>query len=340
MVGIRRLLIIALLMGCFGTPVFGQKQLPVVVIGSGPAGASAAMHIADARIPVILVTGDEPGGLITRAKWVENWPGIQPASGLDIMESILDQAKSRGVTFLDDSVIAADLVRYPFILDFADAEPIEAAAVVIATGSCPRKLGIPGEDFYWGSGVSGCATCDAFAFEGKDVAVIGSGDSALTSAIHLAEYASHVYVVARGREMRAQRYVREKLRDYEGKIEVLYGREPREVLGDGSQVTGLMVYSADESAFEVLPVSGVFVMIGHGPNTSLFDGQIELSPSGHIVVDPITRETSMRGVFAAGDVVQWAYRQAPVASGSGICAAGKGVIEFVRYHLPTIAPQS
>ncbi|HAU30115.1 MAG: Thioredoxin reductase [candidate division TM6 bacterium GW2011_GWF2_43_17] len=336
MVGMRSLFVALLLLG---GGLFA-RQLPVVVIGSGPAGASAAMHIADARIPVVLITGDEPGGLITRAKWVENWPGIQPASGYDIMESILAQAKSRGVTFLEDKVIAADLTRYPFLLDFAEAETMEASAVIIATGSCPRKIGIPGEERYWGSGVSGCATCDAFAFEGKEVAVVGSGDSALTSAVHLAEYASHVYVLVRGREMRAQRYVREKLRDYEGKIEILYGREPREILGDGSQVSGIMLFNKDESAFEVLPVSGVFIMIGHGPNTGLFDGQIELSSSGHIIVDPITRETSMHGVFAAGDVVQWAYRQAPVASGSGICAAGKGAIDFVRYQLPTIAPQS
>ncbi len=337
MTGMRTLFVLLAGVLLVGTSL--AKQLPVVVIGSGPAGASAAMHIADARIPVILVTGDEPGGLITRAKWVENWPGIKPASGYDIMESILLQAKTRGVNFLEDSVISADLTRYPFVLDFAESDSMEAAAVVIATGSCPRKLGIPGEEQYWGSGVSGCATCDAFAFEGKEVAVIGSGDSALTSAVHLAEYASHVYVLVRGREMRAQRYVREKLRDYEGKIEVLYGREPREVLGDGSKVTGIMLFNKDESAFEVLPLSGVFVMIGHGPNTDLFAGQIQLSSSGHIIVDPVTRETSMHGVFAAGDVVQWAYRQAPVASGSGICAAGKGVIDYVRYQLPTIAPQ-
>lgn len=320
-------------------PTFVFSQRPVVVIGSGPAGISAAMHLLDAKIPTIVITGEEPGGLITRAKWVENWPGIQPASGYDIMESIFDQARSRGVSFLDDKVIAVDFMQYPFLIECEEHDPIEAASVIVATGSSPRKLGIPGEDKYWGSGVSGCATCDAFAFEGKDVAVIGGGDSALTSAVHLAEYASHVYVLVRGRDMRAQSYVRDKIEEYNGKIEVLYGREPREVVGDGTQVTGIRLFNKAESAYEVLPVSGVFIMIGHGPSTELFDGQIDLSNSGHVLVDPVTCETSMHGIFAAGDVVQFAYRQAPVASASGISAAGKGVINFIRYQMPTIAQQ-
>lgn len=330
----KRLFLFFIITSC----LHADWEAKVVVIGSGPAGIAAAMHASDLLgIPtdgdqVLLVTGDEIGGLLTHASKVQNCPGIDTASGMVIMDKMVDQAKAHGVLFLEDSVISVDFTQYPFTLMTSSNGLIIARSVIIATGTSPKNLGVPGEAEYWEKGgVSACALCDAFAYQGKTVAVVGGGDSAVDQAIHLAQYADKVYVLVRSKEMRAKAFMVSLLRTQSNKIELLYNKAVLEIVGDGESVTGIRLSDKVSGQEEVLPVDGVFLAIGHKANTELFKGKLELSSSGRIIVVPETRETTVPGIFAAGDVVFNEYRQVPVAIGSAVLAAHSAV-EWMRFR--------
>ncbi|HBL98437.1 TPA: thioredoxin-disulfide reductase [Candidatus Dependentiae bacterium] len=307
-----------------------------IIIGGGPAGLAAGMHIADAHFKVTILTGPEPGGLLTHAKCVENWPGILAESGMSIMDRMLEQAKSHGADINYDSVTSVDFSHTPFVVTTKNSGTLYARTIIIATGSSPRQLKVPGEAEYWGHGVSSCALCDSFAYMGKDVAVIGGGDSAVNDAIHLADYAKKVTVFVRAREMRAKAVMQDKLNEYSNRITIIHNKQILAVLGTGQKVTGITIKDRASGAEEIFPVDGVFVAIGHEPNTWLFKDFLTLSPTGHILIDAATMQTSIPGIFAAGDVVEGAYKQVPVAVGNAIVAAGKA-IGILRYGNNTVS---
>lgn len=317
---------LCLLGACYGTKAHRQYNLdvlekvenirPIVIIGSGPAGLSAGIYGARANRETLIIEGNEPGGLLTKTTTVENWPGEVSIQGPDIVKKMREHAEHLGVSFLADSVESVDLSQWPFVITTGDGLELHALTLIIATGANPRKLNIPGEDL---SGVSSCAVCDApFYTKEDEVAVVGGGDSAIEEACWLARYAKSVTILVRGPKMRAAASMQDRLKDYPS-IKVLYNVQPQEVLGDGEKVTGVRLMDAAGNEQE-LAISGLFLAIGHIPNSQLFKGQIDLDGNGYIMLRGRSQETSVEGVFAAGDVEDHVYRQARVAEGSGVKA--------------------
>jgi thioredoxin reductase (NADPH) len=292
----------------------------MVVVGSGPAGLAAALYGARGGRDTLVIEGNAPGGLLMQTTEVENWPGELSVMGPILMAKMREQVKRFDVEFLADAVEKVDLRNWPFQIVTEGGQTIHALSIIISTGANPRKLNIPGEDTYWGSGVTSCATCDAPFFKGEEVVVIGGGDSAVEEAMQLSKYASQVKVLVRSNKMRAAPRMQNRLKEYKN-VSVHYGLSPKEIIGDGTKVTGIKVLNADTKKEFVMPINGVFLATGHDPNTKLFEGQIELTQSGHIALDTRTQQTSMPGVFAAGDVADNRYRQAIVSSGDGVKAA-------------------
>jgi len=300
--------------------------VPMVIIGSGPAGLSAAVYGARAGLKTLVIRGNLPGGLLTETTWVENWPGSKRILGSDITSHLQEQAEGLGAEFLDDVVTRIDFSQWPFVIETESGSTVHALSVIISTGSTPKRLGIPGENAYWGRGVATCAVCDAPFYKGATVAVAGGGDSAVEEAMQLAQYAQKVILFVRGKVLRAAERMQKRLADHPS-IEVRYGVQIKEVLGNDTKVTGLLVLDS-EGKEKVEPVDGIFVAIGHTPNTDLFKNDLKLDAHGHIIVQGRMQETSVRGVFAAGDVEDSRYRQAGVAAGSGI-KAGLDAIAFL-----------
>jgi thioredoxin reductase (NADPH) len=312
---------------CYGTKshraynldALNEKQniVPIVIIGSGPAGLSAGIYGARANRQTLIIEGNEPGGLLTKTTTVENWPGEVSIQGPEIVKKMRDHAVHLGVSFLADSVENVDLTQWPFVITTGDGVEIHALTLIIATGANPRKLNIPGEDL---SGVSSCAVCDAPFFKNEEVAVVGGGDSAVEEAIQLATFAKSVTIFVRGSQMRAAASMQDRLKDY-ANISVLYNVQPKEVLGDGEKVTGVLLVDSKDKSEREFPVNGVFLAVGHIPSSALFKGKIDLDANGYIMLQGRSQETSVEGVFAAGDVEDHIYRQARVAEGSGVKAA-------------------
>lgn len=292
-----------------------------IIVGTGPAGLTAAIYLARAGLEPLVIEGPEPGGQLTTTTEVENFPGFpEGIMGPELMDNMRKQAERFGAEFLSGWVTAVDLSKRPFKLQVEGHGEFEAASLIISTGASAKLLGIPGEKELIGSGVSTCATCDGFFFRGKKIIVVGGGDSAMEEANFLSRFGSEVRIVHRRNELRASKIMQDRARQNE-KIVWSLNRTPVEVLAGEKGVTGLKVRNNETGEEEVLEADGIFVAIGHTPNTGFLNGQLEMDDLGYLKVKPGTSETSVPGVFACGDVQDRKYRQAITAAGSGCMAA-------------------
>jgi thioredoxin reductase (NADPH) len=302
----------------------------LVIVGSGPAGYTAALYAARANLNPLLVEGLQPGGQLTITSEVENYPGFPEAIlGPELMERMRKQAERFGTRFEAGEVTRVDLSKRPFQLWMED-RLVTASAVIVATGASAKWLGIPSERKYQGRGVSACATCDGFFFRGVEVAVVGGGDTAMEEATFLTKFATRVHVVHRRDELRASKIMAERARS-NPKIQLQLSSVVEEILGDGKAVNGMRLRSTKDGSLRELPVKGVFMGIGHEPNTRIFKGQLEMNDVGYLLVKAPTTATSVKGVFAAGDVSDPSYRQAVTAAGSG-CQAAIDAERFLGEH--------
>jgi thioredoxin reductase (NADPH) len=292
----------------------------VIVIGSGPAGYTAALYAARAQLrPLVFEGSVTAGGALMQTTDVENFPGFPDGiMGPDLMDSLRKQAERFGAELVADDVVAVDLKSSPKVVRI-ESETYEAHAVIIATGSKYRELNVPGEKLLAGHGVSWCATCDGFFFRGQDIAVVGGGDSALEEAMFLTRFASSVTLVHRRDSLRASKIMQERA-FANSKIKFLWDSEVTEALGDG-KLTGLRVRNVKDGGTHDLPVTGVFVAIGHDPRSELFTEQLATDDDGYLLVSQPSTLTAIEGVFACGDVVDRHYRQAVTAAGTGCAAA-------------------
>jgi thioredoxin reductase (NADPH) len=300
-----------------------SHQSKVLIIGSGAAGYTAAIYAARANMKPILVRGIQPGGQLTITTEVENFPGFaEPVMGPWLMDQMYEQAKNVGTQMFEDSIIRVDLSKRPFIAFGDGGVEYAGDTLVIATGASARWLGLESEKKYMGFGVSACATCDGFFYREKPIIVVGGGNTAVEEALFLTNFASKVTVVHRRGDFRAEKIMQERLFKNE-KIEVLWDSILEDVIGDQNPlgVTGARIRNVKTNVVKDLVVDGIFIAIGHDPNTSLFNGQLELDDEGYILTKPGTTQTNIAGVYAAGDVQDKIYRQAVTAAGTGCMSA-------------------
>lgn len=297
-----------------------DQHCHILIIGSGPAGYTAAIYAARAGMNPVLYTGGQPGGQLTTTGEVENFPGY-PAGigGPEMMMELQKQAERFGTQVRYGLITAADFSVRPFKITVDESTAITADSVIVATGASARYLGLPSEQKLMNKGVSACAVCDGFFFRGKQVAVVGAGDSAAEEATYLSKLCPKVFLIVRRGEMRASRIMQERVMATPN-IEVVWNSETEEILGE-EEVIGVRVVNKQTGERRVLDVSGFFVAIGHQPNTEIFRGQLELDDTGYIRVAPGTTRTNIAGVFAVGDAADKVYRQAVTAAGTGCMGA-------------------
>jgi len=299
------------------------RHAKLIIIGSGPAGYTAAIYAARAMLEPLLIAGFDQGGQLMITTDVENYPGFpEPIQGPWLMEQMRGQAEHVGAALISDHIVEARLSNRPFTLVGDSGQQYTCDALIIATGAKARWLGIPSEEKFKGYGVSACATCDGFFFRKKRVVVVGGGNTAIEEALYLSNIAAHVTLVHRRGELRGERVLQERLED-KANIAILFDHAVDEILGEESPltVTSVRVKHVKTGAETTLPADGLFVAIGHSPASELFEGQLERKPSGYILVEPGTTRTNLPGVFAAGDVADEVYRQAVTAAGLGCMAA-------------------
>jgi thioredoxin reductase (NADPH) len=303
-----------------------SKHCRLLILGSGPAGYTAAVYAARAALNPVLITGVEQGGQLMTTTDVDNWPGDdQGVQGPELMERMRKHAERFGTEIINDQINAADLAQSPFSLK-GDQRDYTAEALIIATGASAKYLGLASEEAYMGRGVSSCATCDGFFYRGQPVAVIGGGNTAVEEALYLSNMAEQVTVIHRRDKFRAEKILANRLlqKAEKGNVTIEWNHTLEEVLGDESGVTGIQIKDVNSNQLKQVPVHGVFIAIGHKPNTDIFTGQLQME-NGYIVVrgggKGFATQTSVSGVFAAGDVMDPIYRQAVTSAGSGCMAA-------------------
>ncbi len=294
----------------------------LLIIGSGPAGYTAAIYAARAMLEPVLIQGIQPGGQLTTTTEVENWPGDTLVLGPDLMQRMEDHARAMGAAILPDIITRLDLGRRPFAATGDSGTTYLAEAVILATGAQAKWLGLPSEERLKGFGVSACATCDGFFYRGKEIVVVGGGNTAVEEALFLTNFATRVTVVHRRDSFRAEKIMQDRL-FRNPKIEVVWNHRVEEVLGEpgGAGVTGVRVANVETGETRVIPCSGLFVAIGHAPASELVRDQLETHHGGYVKVRPGTTETAIPGVFAAGDITDHVYRQAVTSAGMGCMAA-------------------
>ena len=302
------------------------RHAHLLILGSGPAGYTAAVYAARANLKPVMVTGLEQGGQLMTTTEVDNWPGdVHGLMGPDLMERMKQHAERFATELINDHIIEADLSARPFRLK-GDNGSYTCDALIIATGASAKYLGIPSEQAYRGKGVSACATCDGFFFRNQEVAVIGGGNTAVEEALYLSNICAKVTLVHRRDKLKSEKILQDKLfeRERAGKVRIIWNHAVDEVLGDDSGVTGVRISSTQGGGSETLNVAGVFIAIGHTPNTGLFEGQLDMK-NGYIRIrsglEGGATATSVPGVFAAGDVADQVYRQAITSAGFGCMAA-------------------
>ena len=311
------------------------KHSRVLVIGSGPAGYTAAVYAARAALNPVLVQGIQPGGQLTVTTDVENWPGEVSIMGPDLMVKMAEQAQHVGAELISDTIVSVDLSKRPFVAVGDSGVEYHGDTLVICTGAQARWLGLPSETKFRGFGVSACATCDGFFYRGKVVAVVGGGNTAVEEALFLTNFASKVYLIHRRDSLRADKVNQSRL-FANPKIEMIWNAEVTDVLGTQNPpgVTAITLGSTTGGAGQELAVDGLFIAIGHDPATELFKGQVSMDEEGYIVTAPDSTATNIPGVFAAGDVKDKTFRQAVTAAGMG-CMAALEAERFLAHHATT-----
>jgi thioredoxin reductase (NADPH) len=314
-----------------------DRHASVIIIGSGPAGYTAAVYAARANLSPMIITGVEVGGQLMTTTEVDNWPGDDAGvMGPELMERMKKHAERFGTRIEHDYIEKVDFSQRPLVLT-GGAGDYTADAVIIATGASAQYLGLPSEQAFMGKGVSACATCDGFFYRGKPVAVIGGGNTAVEEALYLANIASHVTLVHRRDKLKAEKILQDRLfaREAEGKVTIKWNHRLDEVLGDATGVTGMRIAASDGSGTEDIDLHGVFIAIGHKPNTQIFEGHLDMA-GGYIKVrggaEQQATETSVPGVFACGDVMDHVYRQAVTSAGTG-CMAALDAERFIDANL-------
>lgn len=302
------------------------KHCRFLIIGSGPAGYTAAIYGARANLKPVIITGIEQGGQLTTTTEVENWPGGHAElQGPELMQNMLEHTERFDAEVIFDHIHTVDLGQRPFRLE-GDSGVYTADAIAIATGASARYLGLPSEEAYKGKGVSACATCDGFFYRGRKVAVIGGGNTAAEEALYLSNIAEEVVLVHRRDELRAEKILQDRIfdREKDGNITIMWDHVLEEVLGDDSGVTGMRIRNVKSEQETEIELAGIFIAVGHTPNTGIFDGQLDMN-GGYINIRSGTAgyatATSVEGVFAAGDVADHVYRQAVTSAGFGCMAA-------------------
>ena len=304
--------------------IIDSKHARLMILGSGPGGYTAAIYAARANLQPLLVQGMEPGGQLMTTTDVDNWPGAaEGIMGPELMQELEKQARRFDTEMVFDHIHKADLSQRPFQLS-GDQHNYTCDALILATGASAKYLGLPSEEKFRGKGVSACATCDGFFYRNQDVAVIGGGNTAVEEALYLSNIVKHVTVVHRRNKFRAEKILQDKLMAKEN-VTIIWDHAVDEVLGDQSGVTGLRIKHIENGNTQDLALMGVFIAIGHKPNTDIFKGQLEMDAGGYLITragrEGMATATSIEGVFAAGDVQDYVYRQAVTSAGTGCMAA-------------------
>jgi len=295
------------------------EKVKILIIGSGPAGYTAAIYAARAGLSPILYTGGQPGGQLTTTNDVENFPGYpEGINGPQMMIDLQKQAERFGTKVNYGLVTSVDFSAYPLKIKVDEKNVVEAETVIVATGATAKYLGLPSEQTYANKGVSACAVCDGYFYRGKEVAVVGAGDSAAEESTYLANLCTKVHLIVRRSEMRASKIMQQRVKNTSN-IEIHWNTETEEILGNESGVNAVRVITNGEK--KTIPVQGFFLAIGHQPNTDIFKGQLDMDQAGYIKVIPGTTKTNVEGVFAVGDVADRIYRQAITAAGTGCMGA-------------------
>ena len=299
-----------------------QKKTKLLIIGSGPAGYTAAIYASRALLDPILIQGIQPGGQLTITTEVENWPGEKEIQGPDLMTNLEDHAKAAGTNIINNTIMKLDLKKYPFLAISDNGNEYEAESIILATGAQAKWLGLKSEDKYKGFGVSACATCDGFFFRNEIIAVIGGGNTAVEEALFLTKFAKKVILIHRRDTLRAEKILQERLFN-NPKVEVIWNSVLKEIIGIDNPLCVEAIKIEDQKNNKEIEIAckGVFIAIGHAPSNELILNQLETHNGGYVVTKPNSTETSIPGVFAAGDITDFKYRQAVTAAGMGCMAA-------------------